>query len=211
MEETSSNGYNENILKNINSNYILENVFGYLNENKLLQIIKYNSYLKKILNKDINDYKRYTQIELEIIAINLEDSNVFINLVKKDKQYYHIYFNDEKKEINNNFFLKNKKVNKIRITIDYPINSFQNLFQYCKCIKKITFIKFNRNNIIDMSYMFQNCESLEVLNFIKFNTDRVIDMSSMFENCKSLKELNLINFNTNKVENMKSMFRGVHH
>ena len=109
MEETSSNGYNENILKNINSNYILENVFGYLNENKLLQIIKYNSYLKKILNKDINDYKRYTQIELEIIAINLEDSNVFINLVKKDKQYYHIYFNDEKKEINNNFFFKKQK------------------------------------------------------------------------------------------------------
>ena len=104
MEETNSNGKKENILKNINSNYILEKVFGYLNEKKLLQIIKYNSYLKKILNKDINDYKRFTQIELEIITINLEDSNVFINLHKEDKQYYHIYFNDDKKEINNNFF-----------------------------------------------------------------------------------------------------------
>ena len=206
MKEMSSNVCKENTLKNINSNYILYNIFSYLNEKKSLEIIKYNNYFQKRLNKDINDYKRYTQIELEIIPINLEKKNYFIYF--NDKQYYHIYFNDEKKEINKRYFETNEKVNKIRITIDYEIKSFINLFSYCKCIKKINFIKFNRSNIVDMSGMFSDCESLEYLNLINFKTDKVTDMSSMFANCKSLKKLNLINFNTNRVENMSNMFRG---
>ena len=71
MKETSSNVCKENTLKNIKSNYILYNIFSILNENISLEIIKYNNYFQKRLNKDINDYKRYTQIELEIIPINL--------------------------------------------------------------------------------------------------------------------------------------------
>ena len=33
------------------------------------------------------------------------------------------------------------------------------------CIKKINFIKFNRDDIKNMSYIFHNCASLEQLNF----------------------------------------------
>ena len=205
MKEMSSNVCKENTLKNINSNYILYNIFSFLNEKKSLEIIKYNNYFQKRLNKDINDYKRYTQIELEIIPINLEKKNYFIYF--NDKQYYHIYFNDEKKEINKRYFETNEKVNKIRITIDYEIKSFINLFSYCKCIKKINFIKFNRSNIVDMSGMFSDCESLEYLNLINFNTNRVENMSNMFRGCTSLIELNITNFNTNNVSNMNSMFQ----
>ena len=69
---------------------------------------------------------------------------------------------------------------KIRIIIDYQIKSFKNLFKYCKCIEYINFIKFNRNNITNMSSMFNECSLLKELNITNFNTNNVINMRYMF-------------------------------
>ena len=208
MAENKNNQNIKNILANIKSKLIFRKIFCNILEKKLLNIIRFNKNFQNKLNKNIIDYKKiYLKIEIEIIPHKYSYGK-FINIDKDNRQYYHIYFNDKKKEINKRYFETNEKVNKIRITIDYEIKSFINLFSYCKCVKKINFIKFNRSNIVDMSGMFSDCESLEYLNLINFKTDKVTDMSSMFENCKSIKKLNLINFNTNRVENMSNMFRG---
>ena len=98
------------------------------------------------------------------------------------------------------------KVSKINIIIDYQIESFFELFNYCKCIESINFKKFYRINVTIMSYMFFGCSSLKKLNLSNFNTNNVNDMTNMFYECSSLKELNLSNFNTNNVTNMSGMF-----
>ena len=71
-------------------------------------------------------------------------------------------------------------MSKIKIIIDEDIKSLHKLFNECKCIKKINFIKFNKNNIHDMSFMFFECRSLKELNLNNFNTINVTDMSWMF-------------------------------
>ena len=55
------------------------------------------------LNINISDYKEYsenfTSIEIEIIPKKNEYGK-FINILnKKEEIYYHIYFNDNKKEV----------------------------------------------------------------------------------------------------------------
>ena len=195
-------------LLNIRSNYILKQIFNNLQKIIKLNLIKYNKTLQKKLNKDINDYKiEYSIIELEIFPI--EDKNcTFINISNKNKMYYHIYFNNEKEEINRNNITKNENVTKIKIIIDYEVKSLYKLFRHCKFIKKINFKKFNNKDINNMSYMFDGCKSLEDLNLSNFHTDNVTSMSFMFFGCSSLKELNLSNFNTDNVINMSYMFYG---
>ena len=117
---------------------------------KLWNIIK--NY-KKRLNITINDYKEYSKIEIELI---FDDNKYgkFINISDKEKQFYHIYFDDSNKEIERNYFEENEKVKVIKIIIDYQIKSFKKLFSCCENIKSIFFKKFYRNNVTDMSYMF---------------------------------------------------------
>ena len=76
----------------------------------------------------------------------------FINVNKKDKSYYHIYFNDNKEEIKNKYKINKKdKLTKIKIIIDYQVKSFKELFSWCECIKSINLKKFYRNNL---KYLF---------------------------------------------------------
>jgi hypothetical protein len=89
--------------ENIKSNYILKKVFNFLREKKLLDIVHYNKYLQKKLNKDINDFKEFLKIEIEIIT---SDDKKFINYAEESKEYYHIYFNEEKYEKKKKFFNK---------------------------------------------------------------------------------------------------------
>ena len=56
------------------------------------------------------------------------------------------------------------------------------------------FIKFNRRDIENMSYMFNECISLEELIFSKINTNNVKNMTSMFSGCILVKELDLSKF-----------------
>ena len=104
---------------NIISKYILKLIFEQLQKNKLLRIIRYNKKLQKILNIDINNYKReYCKIEIEIIPIE-NTYGKFINIPYKDEEYYHIYFVNSNKDVKGNYLEKNEKVKKIKIIIDY--------------------------------------------------------------------------------------------
>jgi len=194
------------------SHYIILKLFEYMTERKLLEAIRYNKSIQKRINININHYKANfetkTSIELDIIPKKGEYGE-FININEKDKNFFHIYFNDnKKKEIENNSFNIDDNVSKISIIIDYQIKSFYELFYNCKCIESIKFKKFYRNNITNMCYMFGICSSLKELNLNNFNTNNVTDMGFMFYGCSSLKELNLNNFNTNKVTDMRGMFDG---
>ena len=195
---------------NIKSKYILKQIFDNLKINKSFQIIKYNKKLQNRLNININDYiycsETYTKIELEIIP-KKKIYGEFINIFNKDDEsYFHIYFNDSKEEIKRNNITKEDKVKKIKIIIDYQIISFHELFYRCECIESITFNKFYRNNISDMSSLFSSCISLKKLDLSKMITCNVTSMKLMFSGCSILKELDLSNFDTSNVTNMCSMF-----
>ena len=196
---------------NLKSSYFLQKIFENMKKNKSLEIIKYSKKLQKRLNLSFNDYKAYSQLYSDIeIELELTDNKYgkFINISKEEKEYYHIYFDNSKEEINRHYLNQNEKVKMIKIIIDYQITSFHKLFSNCKCISSIRFKKFYRTNITDMWGMFCECSSLNELNLSKFKTNNVTDMSHMFEGCMSLNELNLSNFITNKVTNMRQMFNG---
>ena len=203
----NQNGSHSNLEK-IRSRYILKLIFNFLNNTKSLKIIKYNKKIKKRLDIDIENYKKSSIIEIDIIP-NENSYGKFINILnEKEKDFYHIYFNNNKKEIKKYFLGKYEKVDKISIKINYQIITFFRLFEDCECIKSIYFKTFYRDDIFNMSYMFAGCAFLKEIKFSNFITKNVTDMSLMFFGCSSLKELNLSNFNTNKVIDMYFMFSG---
>ena len=166
-----------NLLNNIKCKYIFKQIFEKLKQKILLDIIKYNTNIQKILDINLNNYKTYKKIEIEIIPIiNKKEENKFINIKDEFKSYYHIYFNDDKNEINRDYYTKNDGIKKIKIIIDEEIKSFEGLFDGCNCIEKINFIKFNRIDINNMSFMFFSCKSLKQINLNNFNTNNVKDM-----------------------------------
>ena len=97
-EQEQSKLINTNNQKiNIKSNFIVKIFFGYIHKRKLLEIIKYNKYIQKRINIDINHYKdsseQYSSIELEIIPMKNEYGQ-FIYIKEENKKYYHIYFSE---------------------------------------------------------------------------------------------------------------------
>ena len=194
-------------LHNIKSQYILRNIFEHCKEIKTLKIVKYNKNFHNKLDLSLTDYEKYSKIEIEIIPVkNKSQYGIFVHNENKES-FYHIYFNNNKKEIKRNYLTeKDENISKITIRIDYQINTFKKLFGYCKCIESINFKTFSRRNINNMSYMFCWCSSLKNLNISNFRTDNVTDMSGMFFYCESLNELDLSNFNTDKVTDMNHMF-----
>ena len=155
--------------KYIKSKYILKQITEHLTKKRLFKIINYNKLIQEKLDIRIIDYKKYyEEIEIELIPININEKNYFIN--EEYKSYYHIYFNNNKNEIKQNYFNKNDNIKKINIILDSEIESFESLFYGCYCIEKIKFIKFKKNNIKNMSNMFWGCSSLKELKLINFNT-----------------------------------------
>ena len=169
------------ITEKIKSDYFLQKLYDNMTKKKKLEIVKYNKKVQNRLDLGVKDYKEYsetfTPIEIEIIpAKNRYDK--FINIVEKEKLYFHIYFNDNKEEIKNKYEIKEEdKVTKIKIIIDYQVKSFKYLFKFCECIESINFKKFYRNNIDNMSYIFYECSSLKELNLSNFNTSSVNNMN----------------------------------
>ena len=200
----------KNKFTEIKSDYFLERVFNYMHKVAKLKIIKNNKNIQKRLKININDYKEYSEIyssiEIEIIPKKNEYGK-YINIKEGDEKYYHIYFNDNKKdEIKRTYLNKDEQISKINIIIDYQIISFSYLFSNCYCIESINFKKFYRNNINDMSGMFHGCSYIKELNLSNFNTNNVNDTNEMFYKCSSLEQLNISNFNTNNIQNMSAMF-----
>ena len=209
-EKEQSKLINSDKLQNLKSDYFIQKFFDYIQKRRTLKTIRYNKSIQKRININIIHYKEYSEkyssIEIEIKPMENKYGR-FIKIKEEDEEYYHIYYNDNKKEeIKSTSLNENDKVSKINIIIDYQVESFNELFYYCKCIESICFKKFYRNNVTDMRWMFNGCSSLKELNLNNFNTNNVTDMSGMFYGCSSLKELNLNNFNTNNVTDMSDMF-----
>ena len=197
-----------NSLMKIKSKYILKDIFNFMQSRKLLEIIHYNKQLQRRFDKAIKDYKKIViEIELKPFIYGFGLSPKFINS-KSSMRYFHIYFNNNKEEINRNYITSKDKVTKIKIVIDHGIKSFYKLFNKIKIIEKVDFILFDRNDIKNMAYMFSDCSSLREIIFHDFNTEKVLDMSFMFHDCESLSKLNLSKFKTNNVTNMSNMFSG---
>ena len=198
----------------LKSEHIIKRILSYIKKNISLDVFKYNKKIQNRLNLSLNDYKEYNQLYSSIeIELKLSDDeknkyNKFINILKENKKYFHIYFDNSNKEINRNHLTKNEKVKTVKIIIDHQIKSFKELFSYCDSVNSINFKKFYRINITDMSFMFYECLLLKEINFSNFNTQNVANMRFMFYGCSSLKELNLTKFNTNNVTDMSSMFSG---
>ena len=138
-----------------------------LTERKYLEILKINKKIQNRLNISIKDYKEcselYSSIGIELKPVENKYGK-FINIPDKDKEYYHIYFDDSNEEIKRNYLEENEKVKKIKIKIDYQVTSLKELFcipAYGNIIKKIKFKKFYRNNITDKSFMFSCCNYLK--------------------------------------------------
>ena len=145
---------NENNLLKIISTYTIRHIFNFLERRILLNIIKENKKIQEILDISLKDYKSYSEIEIDIIPDNYRDMEkgriiTFYNL--DEAKYFHIYYNDNNKEItseNKNIILrKEMKIWKIKVIIDANVKSFNKLFYCCSDIKSITFVKFNRSNI----------------------------------------------------------------
>lgn len=204
------------MFQNVKSTYILGLILKkYLKKKTYLLLIKNNKSLQKVLNISLNDYKKYSnQIEIDLIPIDKEQlkegKNILINYDEKDKCFFHIYFNNETKEEDRNFIIKDDNIEKIKIIIDENIKSIKGLFKNCSCLKEINFIKFNRKDFTDMSNIFNGCESLVKLNISKVKTDNVIYMTYMFKNCFYLKDINISNFHIQNVINMSNMFDNCH-
>ena len=98
-----------------------------MKKNKLLLIVKYNIKLQNRLNLSIEDYKEYSSIEIELKLVDNE-YGIFINISYKDKEYYHIYFDNSNEEIKRCYLEDKEKVNTIRIIIDYQVKLFNDLF-----------------------------------------------------------------------------------
>ena len=90
-----------NQLKKVKSDYFIQKFFEYMPKRKSLETVRYNKSIQKRINININHYKayceEYSSIELDIIPKKGEYGE-FININKEDKEYFHIYFNDNKKK-----------------------------------------------------------------------------------------------------------------
>ena len=84
-----------------------------MQKNIALNIVKYNKILQKKLNitiKDFSDFKDlYLTTKIEIIPVKNKYGK-FINVYEYNKEYYHIYFNDNKEEVKNINILLLKKI-----------------------------------------------------------------------------------------------------
>ena len=132
--------------ENLKSDFIFKKIISFMERNKSLSIMQYNKKLQKRLNININDYRECSKIEIELKLVDREYDK-FINIPKKDKEYYHIYFDNSKKEIKRNYLIKNEKVKMIKIIIDYQVKSFKELFYNCNYIESIFFKKFYRCSV----------------------------------------------------------------
>ena len=96
-----------------------------------------------------------------------------IHIDDDELEYYHIYFDNNKKEKKRNYLKENENIKAIKVIIDYNVISFEKLFMECEYIESIYFKKFYRNDIEDMSSMFARCSSLKELNLSNFKINNV--------------------------------------
>ena len=170
---------NESFIMKIKSIFTLRIIFDHLNQKSKLQIVKLNKKLQADLNLSINDYKIFSKTfgKIKIIIFPSNERKTrsqIINYDEKNKNFYHIYFNDNlNEEIKRNYIEKKEEISKVIIIIDSEIKKLGHLFEGCTEIESIFFIKFIRNNITDMKAMFRECSKLKIVKFLQANTSNV--------------------------------------
>ena len=90
----------KSILDNIKCDFFIPKIFDFMQKNIALNIVKYNKILQKKLNITIKDFSDFKDLYL----------TKFINVYEYNKEYYHIYFNDNKEEVKNINILLLKKI-----------------------------------------------------------------------------------------------------
>ena len=92
-QEVSKETTKQMIFK-IKSNYILKNIFNFIQIYKSLNIIKINKKLQKRMGVTKKDYESF------IIELKLHENKYgqFIKIGEGEESYYHIYFNENKKK-----------------------------------------------------------------------------------------------------------------
>ena len=100
----------------IRCGYILKQVFDNIIPNKQLEIMRYNNKLKRKMNKSKEDYK---MISLKIVLELIPNENIDGKFVNNHSNYdsFHIYFNDNEKEVKRNYIKEKEKISKIKIII----------------------------------------------------------------------------------------------
>ena len=88
----------DNYLKNVKSRIVLQKIFNNLQKKKSLLLIKYSKIIQKRLNFDINDYRDNSLLVIDL-KLNENKFGTFINIKKEEESFFHIYFNDNEKEI----------------------------------------------------------------------------------------------------------------
>ena len=72
-QQNGSGCTNVNLSENIDSNYILKDIFNYISEKKKLYITKYNKVIQNKLYISKKDYKEYNIIKIEIKMCEKEE------------------------------------------------------------------------------------------------------------------------------------------
>ena len=199
----------KNALDNIKSDFFIRKIFDLIPKNISFRIVNYNKKLQKKLKINIKDFIEINDIygatTIEIIPMKNKYGK-FINIEEKDKTYYHIYFNDNKKEIKNKYSINEEdKVEKIKIRINYKVDSFNYLFKECNCIESIDFKKYccKKGKI---EYIFFGCSSVKELNLSNFSNIKITNTKSIISGCSSLQKINLSNFHNIEIINFKETF-----
>ena len=179
MNSKNSKIENKCILKTIRSKYIIKIILLNLNEYVLLNFIKYNKNYIDICEKSKDDYKNlHFKIEIQLFPFENKKGNI-INLTGKNMDSVQIFYNNNYQERKINLKIEKNETIIINIIIDKGIDSLEGLFRGIKCLKRINFIKFFRQDITNMSNLFKG-SNIEIVEFSKINTDNVTNMSCMF-------------------------------
>ena len=193
---------NFSCINKIKSKYIMKQIFSFIKKYRLLKIIEYNKNIQNKLNIEYDDYKKFKDVEIEMILTkyiiyNSDNKYFLFNNSEEKKENYNIYIN-EKIEYKNYINKENLGKyldgdNKIKLIFNRNFKSFSRLFKNCACAKKINILKFYRNDIFDISEMFSECLSLEEINFFGFESFNIINMKRLFFRFSALKRINFIN------------------
>ena len=193
----------------IKSSFVLKIIFGFLNEFKKLNIIKYNKKLQKRLNVNKNDYSTIITIKL---FENRKNEFCFEFFDKSDfcDEEIYLYNKNNDKEVKNRSIKPNNNIKYIEIIFRRRHNSLAKLFSGYKYIRSVDI----KNSVGNLNSMFSYCKSLEEVNFINFNFEKVYDMTYLFSCCGSLKKVSFnkdcgknVNIKTSLVINSDVKFR----
>ncbi len=203
IKNSEQNLNNENIKNQQNKFYESQN------EKEIIEIIIELEISDEELDREINILCDKNQLFEKIK--NNEDYNENNVIPPKEFHYFNknntkLYLNDNEIEFNYKIKFDKIGINKIKIKSNINLICLSSMFFYCSNIININFVKFDINNVNDMSYMFSYCKSLTEVNLSSINTKNVTNMSNMFNNCYNLNELDLSSFDTKNVTNMSFMF-----